>query len=167
MKHPYTAFERHPQWDVLKNALEDLVANQDLKITTADSYVIGYLLSKMVNAAPVVVDWATCESAESFYDLVLPQCGSPSWHGRNLDALNDSWVTGDIDTNGPPFSFCFLNGRQTPADLMGFRDAVEEIARDSITENGGQIHKIQNMPVEATAISPAVESESTPPPPHL
>ncbi len=167
MKHPYIALERHPHWDVLKNALEDLVANQDLAITTADSCVIGYLLSKIVTDTPVVVDWATYESAETFYDLVLPQCGSPSWHGRNLDALNDAWVTGDIDSGSPPFSFCFLNGRQTPADLTAFRDAVEEIARDSVNQNGGQIHIMQNKPVEATAISRAVQSESLPPPPHL
>lgn len=143
MNHTYTALERHPLWDVTKMALEDLIANQDLTLTTVDSHVIGYLLSKIVTDTPVVVDWATCDTADAFYDLILPQCGSPSWHGRNLDALNDSWVIGGVDANGPPFSFCFLNGHLAAKDLNDFRDAVEEIAKCSNAENGGQIHKMQ------------------------
>jgi hypothetical protein len=150
MDHPYTSLERHPLWDVIKAGLEDLIANQDLRLATVDSYVIGYLLSKIVTDTPVVVDWAACNSVDAFYDLVLPQCGSPSWHGRNLNALNDSWVTGGIDTHGPPFSFCFLNGGQIPEDLCDLRDSVEEIARDSTAQNGGQIHKMQNTSCEAS-----------------
>jgi hypothetical protein len=49
MKHPYTALEQHPLWEVIKTGLEDhLVANRDLTITTSESHVIGYLLAKIV-----------------------------------------------------------------------------------------------------------------------
>lgn len=48
MKHPYKALEQHPLWEVIKTGLENLVANGDLTITTAENYVIGYLLAKIV-----------------------------------------------------------------------------------------------------------------------
>jgi len=143
MKNPYTAYERHPTWKILKNGLDDLVSNQDVLISTAESHVIGYLMSKIVCDTPVVIDWASCDTEEAFYDLVLPQCGSPSWHGRNLDALNDSWVTGGIDTEGPPYAFCFFNSCEVPAGLEKFREAVEGIASDSVAQNNGQIQKRQ------------------------
>ena len=144
MKNPYSEFKRHPEWNVIKNALNDLVANQDIKITTVDNYVVGYLMSKIVTATPIIVDWTSCDTVDAFYDLVLPQCGSPCWHGRNLNALNDSWITGGIDTEGPPYAFYFINSPHPPTELKEFQDAVERIAGDSVSQNGGQIHKKQN-----------------------
>ena len=91
----------------------------------------------------MIIDWGKCASSEEFYDTVLPQCGSPSWHGRNLDALNDSWVTGGIDEGGPPFAFWFLNGSQIDSNLSRFREAVEEIASASVATNGGEIHRAE------------------------
>lgn len=90
------------------------------------------------DAAHVIVDWSQITSEEDFYDCVLSQCGSPSWHGRNLDALSDSWVTGGIDRLGPPYAFEFRNVESTRADLISFRDAVLRISEGSIDENGGR-----------------------------
>jgi RNAse (barnase) inhibitor barstar len=56
---------------------------------------------------PIVIDWAAIGSREEFYDRVLPQMDAPSWHGRTLDALQDSWVNGCICPDGPPFAFEF------------------------------------------------------------
>jgi RNAse (barnase) inhibitor barstar len=143
LKHPYTNFDEHPFWRPIEAALGDLAANRDVSISTDMRYVVGYLLSKLARNRAIVVDWAKCLSLDEFYDMILPQCGSPAWHGRNLDALNDSWVTGDIDDGGPPFAFWFLNGSKTPAALLEFRTAVEDLAAESITENGGEIHKAE------------------------
>lgn len=87
----------------------------------------------------VVIDWSRTRSIDEFYDAILPQCGSPSWHGRNLNALSDSWVTGGIDHHGPPFAFRFFAASHAPSNLIEFRDAVLEIARESVSENGGSI----------------------------
>ena len=94
------------------------------------------------DATRIAVDWSALESEEDFYDRVLPQCGSPSWHGRNLDALNDSWVTGGIDQHGPPYAFAFTSLEATPPHLIRFRDVILRIAEESIDENGGRfIHQ--------------------------
>lgn len=143
LKHPYVSLEEHPLWHPIEAALHDLANNHDLSISTDRRYVVGYLLSKLASDRAVFVDWAKCRSLDEFYDMVLPQCGSPGWHGRNLDALSDSWVTGGIDDGGPPFAFWFLNGSQTPPDLLEFRKTVEDLAAESITENGGEIHKAE------------------------
>lgn len=89
----------------------------------------------------VIVDWETIRTIEDFFDKVLPQCGSPSWHGRNLDALNDSWVTGGIDALGPPYDFQFSGKLETPDDLSSFREKVCNIARRSVEENGGRFEE--------------------------
>jgi len=90
------------------------------------------------DAPQIVVDWSKITSKEDFYDSVLKQCGSPSWHGRNLDALADSWVTGGIDQLGPPYAFEFLSFEATVPGLISFRDAVLKIVQESIAENGGR-----------------------------
>lgn len=142
LNYPYKTLEAHPFWHSVKTALEDLATNQDLTLTTDKRYAIGYLLSKLSSVRSVFVDWAQCHSLDDFYDMVLPQCGAPAWHGRNLHALSDSWVTGGIDGEGPPFAFWFLNGSRTAADLLEFRRAIEHLAEASVTENGGEIHKV-------------------------
>jgi RNAse (barnase) inhibitor barstar len=90
------------------------------------------------DATPVLIDWSKLQTEEQFYDSILPQCGSPAWHGRNLDALHDSWVTGGIDTGGPPYAFRFIPGDSTTEEMARFRAKVQEIARDSVDENGGR-----------------------------
>lgn len=75
---------------------------------------------------------------EDFFGKVLPQCGSPSWHGRNLDSLNDSWVTGGIDALGPPYDFQFSGMLEASDDLSLFREKICDIARRSVEENGGR-----------------------------
>jgi RNAse (barnase) inhibitor barstar len=92
-----------------------------------------------MNYTRVVVDWSIIKDIDSFYDIVLPQCGSPSWHGRNLSALNDSWVAGRIDTGGPPFDFEFRNLKSIPSDLESIANEIFEIAQDSVAHNGGSI----------------------------
>jgi RNAse (barnase) inhibitor barstar len=90
------------------------------------------------DAARVIVDWSKITSEDDFYDIILPQCGLPLWHGRNLDALADSWITGGIVRNGPPYAFGFFALESTPPSLIAFRDSILKIAEESIDENGGR-----------------------------
>lgn len=91
------------------------------------------------NAAQISVDWSQIGDVNDFYDVVFRQCRSPVWHGRNLNALADAWIAGSINENGPPYVFRFASLNRTPQPLVKFRDAVLEIARESIDENGGQL----------------------------
>ncbi len=87
----------------------------------------------------ILIDWSVIRDRDDFYDSVLPQTGAPSWHGHNLDAINDSWVTGDICSDGPPFRFVIRGIRDVSPDMEGLRDAVSELARESVKVNGGLI----------------------------
>jgi RNAse (barnase) inhibitor barstar len=88
---------------------------------------------------PVLIDWSTIGDREDFYSVVLPQTDAPSWHGRNLDAIQDSWVTGDICSGGPPFSFIFCRSKDIKMDLKDFSETVMEIANESVERHGGEV----------------------------
>ena len=89
--------------------------------------------------ARVVVDWAKVRDLASLYDTLFEQTGAPSWHGRNLNAINDAWVTGSICNDGPPFNFVFLNEDQLSRELKDAAKAIRQIAEESVTENGGSV----------------------------
>lgn len=47
MKHPYVEFENCEIWKVVESAIDDLVRNQDIKLTTSRDHVVGYLCRKI------------------------------------------------------------------------------------------------------------------------
>ena len=51
--HPYSKFENTKLWKTVNKAIDDLVENQDIKLTTPKEYVIGYLCKtiEMQNSA--------------------------------------------------------------------------------------------------------------------
>jgi hypothetical protein len=49
IKHPYEKFEESKLWNLIENALNDLIKNQDLELTTRKEYVVGYLC-KIIDA---------------------------------------------------------------------------------------------------------------------
>jgi RNAse (barnase) inhibitor barstar len=85
----------------------------------------------------ITIDWTAISDEADFYASVLPQTGAPSWHGHNLDAIQDSWVTGDICAGGPPFNFAVRGSSK--ANLRDFSDIILEIAEESVKTHGGQI----------------------------
>jgi RNAse (barnase) inhibitor barstar len=87
----------------------------------------------------IVIDWTEIRSEQHFYAAVLPQTDAPSWHGHNLDAINDSWVTGGVCPCGPPFNYVFRQSEAISPDLKTFAEAVSELAHDSVAENGGWV----------------------------
>jgi RNAse (barnase) inhibitor barstar len=94
---------------------------------------------RYADATQVAVDWSQVNDVNAFYDRAFQQCRSPTWHGRNLDALADAWIAGGINENGPPYVFVFSSLSRTPPRMIQFRDAVLEIVRDSIDKNGGRL----------------------------
>ena len=87
----------------------------------------------------ILIDWSVIQNREGFYASVLPQTNAPSWHGHNLDAINDSWVTGGVCSVGPPFNFVFCRFEDLSAGLKEFAETICEIAEDSVKENGGKV----------------------------
>jgi hypothetical protein len=45
--HPYVKYENTPLWSTIEKAVNELVKNQDIDLTTKKEYVIGYLCKKI------------------------------------------------------------------------------------------------------------------------
>lgn len=43
IKHPYKEYEQTQLWELINKAIDDLVKNQDIELTTKKEYIIGYL----------------------------------------------------------------------------------------------------------------------------
>ena len=83
----------------------------------------------------IVVDWNQINSEEQFYNLLLPVLEAPSWHGRNLDALADSLVTGSINSVEPPFTLVSIGtGLNLRPDMKAFQLKVLTIFVEASVE---------------------------------
>jgi len=66
------------------------------------------------------------------YDALLAGLGAPDWHGRNVNALVDSMIYGDINAIEPPFAVRIFALDRAGADA---RDAFKEAA-EALTSAG-------------------------------
>ena len=73
------------------------------------------------------------ETAEDFYSALLPQLGAPAWHGRNLDALNDS-LYGGINKVGPPFRVQIEGAENLRPEMSQFLSKIAAVFDDVRTE---------------------------------
>ena len=78
------------------------------------------------------MDGATWNSMDSFYDAFSSVVVAPSWHGRNLDALNDSIANGQINEVEVPYRLVIVNfdliGASAKKVASDFVDLIREIA---------------------------------------
>ena len=75
-------------------------------------------------------DWQT---QEDFYSALLPQLGAPEWHGRNLDALEDS-LRGGINELAPPFKVQVERANSLPDAMRQFLSKVASVFDDVRSE---------------------------------
>ena len=83
----------------------------------------------------IVIDWKEIQSEDQFYDYFLPKVSAPSWHGRNLNALGDSIVTGDVNGIEPPYKIVIKNKECVSVNLQEFQDKVIAIFSEAIEDN--------------------------------
>jgi RNAse (barnase) inhibitor barstar len=57
----------------------------------------------------IALDAARWQTALEFYEDLLSALDAPFWHGRNLNALYDSIVWGDINGVEPPYTVHIRN----------------------------------------------------------
>ena len=62
----------------------------------------------------LVLDATSWNTSDDVYEAFFKAAGAPAWHGKNLDALNDSIGTGNINAIEPPYRLLIEN-----YDLMG------------------------------------------------
>jgi RNAse (barnase) inhibitor barstar len=99
----------------------------------------------------LAIDWSAINDIDKFYDYILPLMEAPSWHGRNLDAFRDSWVTGGICKSGPPFHFIFRNSDLSENSFREFIDIIEKIASESVRDHGGSFSREKDNTAEQGA----------------
>jgi hypothetical protein len=46
---PYSKYEKTLLWETIEKSINDLIENQDIELTTAKKYVVGYLCEKISN----------------------------------------------------------------------------------------------------------------------
>jgi RNAse (barnase) inhibitor barstar len=77
------------------------------------------------------LDGTAWRSVDDFYDAILPALRAPSWHGRNLDALNDTLAGDDINDVRQPLRFFVAGVNEMPPavrdHLENFRQLVVEL----------------------------------------
>ena len=80
-------------------------------------------------------DWS---SPDDFYSALLPQLGAPSWHGRNLDALEDS-LRGGINRIEPPFRIEVGGTESLASEMREFLEKVASVFHDIQAETKATI----------------------------
>ncbi|MCX4030517.1 barstar family protein [Endozoicomonas sp. SM1973] len=92
---------------------------------------------KKLNNMEITVDWKQIQSEGDFYDIFLPQIQAPEWHGRNLNALIDSLVAGDINLIEPHYTIRNINIASVPEHLSSFQLIILNTFNKGIAENRG------------------------------
>jgi hypothetical protein len=88
-------------------------------------------ISDLSDVPELLLDAAGWQNANDVYDGFFHAVGAPSWHGRNLNALNDSIATGNINRTDVPYRIIIRNaasmGGVAATLVSDFKDLVGEI----------------------------------------
>lgn len=91
----------------------------------------GRPIETLDNVREFILDANGWRSADDVYDAFFRAVRAPSWHGRNLDALDDSISTGEINETEVPYRLIIRNASHAGADaaqMIGrFQKLIEEI----------------------------------------
>jgi len=79
------------------------------------------------------IDGRAWRSQDDFYDAIFRAIGAPEWHGRSLDALDDSMIWhDDINDLKAPYTLRIYGNSVMPAELrdyvMRFAEAINTLA---------------------------------------
>jgi RNAse (barnase) inhibitor barstar len=83
----------------------------------------------------IQLDASAWQEPDDFYNALLPQLGAPAWHGRNLDALEDSIFVGDINAIEAPFHISISGTDILSPAMREFLARVRAVLTDN-AENG-------------------------------
>jgi RNAse (barnase) inhibitor barstar len=89
--------------------------------------------------ASIELDARAWQRPDDFYEALLPRLGAPDWHGRNLDALNDSIFNGQINRVEPPYHISVKGTASLSGDMRVFLRKVRRIFAGRGGEAGASI----------------------------
>jgi|ERR1700675_2908780 RNAse (barnase) inhibitor barstar len=85
----------------------------------------------------VFMDGRNWKNQDDVYDSFFQAVGAPSWHGRNLNALNDSIGTGKINRIEAPYCLVIQN-----------HDLIQEGARNMTADFVALIRELKDRGCE-------------------
>ena len=85
----------------------------------------------------IFINWQKINSSDEFFDTFLPQVEAPKWHGRNLNALNDSLVIGDVNAIEPPYCIVNTETSKIKPEIQAFYLTVKEVFEEAEKSNRG------------------------------
>jgi RNAse (barnase) inhibitor barstar len=80
------------------------------------------------------LDTSKWKTSDDFYDALLPALGAPTWHGRNLDALNDSISSDEINEVRLPLRLLLVSTDTIPLELRSYLKKFAELIADLPTK---------------------------------
>jgi RNAse (barnase) inhibitor barstar len=79
----------------------------------------------------ICLDSTHWQIPDDFYSALLPELGAPSWHGKNLDALDESLGADDINEVKPPFAVEINGTSQLSPPMREFLAEVVHVFNDA------------------------------------
>ena len=74
------------------------------------------------------LDGTAWQTEGDVYDALLSALGAPSWHGRNLDALNDTLAGNDVNRIRQPLSIMISGMNVMSAEAREFVERLRQLA---------------------------------------
>lgn len=74
----------------------------------------------------ILLDASSWQTPDDFFSALLPRLGAPDWHGRNLNALDDS-LLGGINQVEPPFTVIVEGAEDLSPEMASFLAEVSEV----------------------------------------
>jgi len=78
----------------------------------------------------ITLDGARWRSQADFYNALLDVIGDPGWHGRNLDALEETLRIGHVHTINPPFAIHISGAAVMAEEVRAYLDRFLALATD-------------------------------------
>jgi RNAse (barnase) inhibitor barstar len=84
----------------------------------------------------IILEGTGWRTEGDFYDAFFAAVGAPEWHGRNLNALNDSIGAGGINHTEMPYTL-LIKGIESMSEearrmVEHFRELVEQLSREGV-----------------------------------
>ena len=93
------------------------------------------------------LDASSWKTQDDFYDTILPALRAPAWHGRNLDALNDSISSDQINGVRLPIRFVLVGTEALPPNLRSYLKRFASLVSDLPTQRGADVLLICEPPL--------------------
>ncbi len=91
-------------------------------------------VAMLTNVPHLQLDAATWKNTDDVYESIFAALGAPTWHGKNFHALNDSIVTGSINTIEVPYTISIKSMKSANQEVKRFVSDLVDFISDREAE---------------------------------